>query len=482
MYRNILITTICILAAIVSNARQGKVEFRTTDTALQAAFDFGRSMALHYRGNPSDAVGPWYEAALPMRKAFCMRDASHQCVPAEILGMGRENRNMFTHFVSNISEKRDWCTFWEINNTGAAAPEDYRNDSAFWYNLNANFDVMYACWRLYKWTGDTLYLNHPAFDNFHRRSAQDYIRQWALEPDSLTTRRAYPNAPAGFDINDNFHRCRGIPSYVESVPDLRMGVDLVGAIYRGLKTWSEILAMRGSTVRSAQFAQLAERYRTHLETVWWHDASNGYYTSISNEGKFGQSEGATFLLWFDVLSDTSRIKHTIHHLTSNEWNVENLSYLSHQLYRFGYWKEAYKYLLQLAHPSTSRREYPEVSFGIIEGIVQGLMGIDVDARQNRVSSIYRTESADRSSIRHLPLLGTAITLEHAKHSSSLHNEGKRTINWRVTFAGKFDFIQVGQKKMKASHKVTEMNTLSSYIDVKVPGGATVKAFVSHKGK
>jgi len=31
-------------------------------------------------------VGYWYEAALPGREAFCMRDVSHQSIGAETLG------------------------------------------------------------------------------------------------------------------------------------------------------------------------------------------------------------------------------------------------------------------------------------------------------------------------------------------------------------------------------------------------------------
>ncbi|WP_315823945.1 hypothetical protein [Paraflavitalea speifideaquila] len=53
-----------------------------------------------------------------------------------------------------------------MNYLGNPAPEDYRNDTAFWYNLNANFDIIYACWRLYLWTGDTAYIRHPLLNPF----------------------------------------------------------------------------------------------------------------------------------------------------------------------------------------------------------------------------------------------------------------------------------------------------------------------------
>lgn len=43
-----------------------------------------------------------YEAALPGREAFCIRDVSHQCLGAEILGQGKQNLNMLRKFVGNM--------------------------------------------------------------------------------------------------------------------------------------------------------------------------------------------------------------------------------------------------------------------------------------------------------------------------------------------------------------------------------------------
>src|SRR5438045_2861330 len=79
------------------------------------------------------------------------------------------------------------------------------------------------------------------FENFHRKSVTDYITKWILYADSLLTRPAHPNAPVPFNDKDAFHRCRGLPSYSEGVPDIKMGVDLIASIYRGLLSYSSIL-------------------------------------------------------------------------------------------------------------------------------------------------------------------------------------------------------------------------------------------------
>src|SRR5579884_1225197 len=58
-------------------AAVGRLELSTSDTKLEAAFAWARHQALAYAFD-GDPVGKWYEAALPGRQAFCMRDVSHQ--------------------------------------------------------------------------------------------------------------------------------------------------------------------------------------------------------------------------------------------------------------------------------------------------------------------------------------------------------------------------------------------------------------------
>ncbi|WP_315823944.1 hypothetical protein [Paraflavitalea speifideaquila] len=106
MIRRFIVVVIFLWANYIACAQAKPIEFTSSDTALQIAFTNARQMAIHYRQSPADPVGPWYEAALPTRRAFCIRDVSHQCLAAEALGMRDENKNMLLHFVSNISEKK----------------------------------------------------------------------------------------------------------------------------------------------------------------------------------------------------------------------------------------------------------------------------------------------------------------------------------------------------------------------------------------
>lgn len=472
-----LISLTCRCQPAAGNNREAELEFYSSDTAMQRTFIWARDMALHYRGNGSDPVGPWYEAALPERYAFCMRDVSHQCIGAEILGMSAENLNMFQWFSKSISESKDWCSFWEINRDAQPAPADYKNDREFWYNLVANFDVLYAQWRLYEWTGDIRYLNNPEMKNFREKSLQEYISRWILQADSLLTRPAHPNAPVPFDPNNGFHSSRGLPSYSEGAGELVMGVDLLASMYRAFLTQAAILKFQGDEAAAAKYLAAAERYKERLEKDWWDPADQLYHTYYSADKQFGKQEGETFLLWFDALTDPVRKKQTIQHIASKTWNAENTSYLPALFYQNGYAAQARKYLLFLSDPTTPRREYPEVSFGVIDGIIRGLMGVKPGASHQTLETLFRGIMNEQLSVKKLKVLSTTVTLEHrGATGSSLQNLGGRAFNWKACFSGIHKRATCNGKPVLLKQEKDDSGNMISFVEVNVKPGK--KAVIS----
>lgn len=140
--------------------------FNSSDKDLVLTVDWAINKALSFSHDNTDPVGYWYEAALPNREAFCVRDVSHQSIGAEILGLRSHNMNMALKFCENISKSRNYATYWEINRHNKPAPVDYNNDKDFWYNLPANFDLIYAIKRLHNWTGNDQYIKNPVIQNF----------------------------------------------------------------------------------------------------------------------------------------------------------------------------------------------------------------------------------------------------------------------------------------------------------------------------
>jgi hypothetical protein len=194
-------------ACLLSSCSDQTLKLSSSDKSIEATFAWAQGMAQSYAHEGEDPVGPWYEAALPERYAFCMRDASHQSIGAEILGLSAQNFNMMQKFASNISESKDWCTYWEIDKWNNPCKADYVSDNDFWYNLNANFDVIDACWRLYEWTGDQRYLANEEFRRFYDLSCNEYVESWELKPEQMLTRSRKVNRKDG----ERFGLCRGIP-------------------------------------------------------------------------------------------------------------------------------------------------------------------------------------------------------------------------------------------------------------------------------
>ena len=443
-----------------------ELSFTSTDTSLTNAFQWARQQALFYQGDNKDPVGPWYEAALPSRSAFCMRDASHQCIGAEILGMSLENKNMFTKFVSNISESKKWCSYWEIDKYNNPAPADYMNDDDFWYNLNANFDVVYACWRLYNWTGDKTYIANPDFLNFFEKSLNEYIRLWKLEPDSLLNRPKQLNVNP--DLLKRFRRGYGLPSYAEGVLELAMSTDLISAIYQGHISYSNILQSNGRIQESKIFSEKAEKYYEHLNDKWWDPSANLFNTWYTYDGRFGKGEGEAYFLWFDILKEDRKIKATINNLISRIWNVENTSYFPALLYHNGYWDNAYKYLLYCSNPETKRREYPEVSFGVIDGIVEGFMGVSANASDNEIITLYRTTGQGVSELKNLPVLNTSVDIIHYdNHRSFMRNNANSTINWKACFTGNYNIAEAGARILSIKQEKDRRGNDISYVEVEL---------------
>jgi hypothetical protein len=459
---------------------QTSVSFQSSDSRLENAFNWARETALKYKGDSLDPVGSWYEAALPARSAFCIRDVSHQCIGAEILGMSRENKNMMEKFAANISKSKNWCSYWEINRWNKPAPVDYKNDRAFWYNLNANFELIYACRRLYEWTGDETYIKDPVFSNFFEKSLNEYIKDWALDVDSLLTRPSFPHLPLSFNKKDMYLKSRGLPSYVENIPELKMSADLIAAIYQGFVSYSVILREKGDIKQSNYYAQKAEQYKAHLEAKWWNGFNIRYNTSYKNDGTFGEGGGGTiFLLWFNIIDDTARKNAIIHDLITSELNVESMSYLPYLLSLNGNEDQAYRYIMHLSDPTTKRREYPEVSFGVIEGIIQGLMGIETREQTGTIKTLFRGKGETELKVNNLVVLKSTIDVQHVGPKKTvIKNNGPSSIKWKAGFAGKHTLINVGGKLVDASIEVDPNGCVSSFLQIVVSSGQQLEASVN----
>ncbi len=403
---------------------ESKLEVESSDQRLVEGFHWAKTQALAYVFT-GDPVGPWYEAALPGRQAFCMRDVSHQSTGAQALGLAAFNKNMLRRFAENVSGSRDWCTYWEINRENKPAPVDYRNDRDFWYCLPANFDVLNCCYQQYLWTGNREYVEDPVFLNFYERTVSDYVKQWDRDGDGI------PESYKRYSF-------RGLGSYDE---DLELhplvGGDLIAAQYAAYSAYARIQSLRRNGQAAREYQVKADNLRAIYNNTWWNGNARRYQTAILQDWTFqrGPTDTDVFTLWFGI-TQADRAERVLDGLREKPpAGVEVMSYLPEVAYQCGRNDYAYSTLLELMSPRLKRREYPEVSYSVVRALTTGTMGISADAPRTLVETIPRlTPDTAWVGMRNLPVFGNEISVQHTSNTqTSFTNQSGPPINWSAAF-------------------------------------------------
>jgi hypothetical protein len=441
----------------------------TPDAPLAAAFAWAKDQALDYAFPAAvygDPVGDWYEAALPSRFAFCMRDVSHQATGAHVLGLAAFNRNMLGKFARGISPRRDFCSYWEIDKWDRPAPVDYKNDRDFWYNLTANFDVLDACWRQYLWTDDRAYLDDPAFLDFYRLSLGDYIKAWDKDGDGIPEH--HPE-----------YGSRGLGGYDEGpFSDTALyASDLVAAMARAFDDHAALLAARGDPAAVPALRQRAEILRRDYEG-WWSDSRGRFADGRVRGGALVYQDliwNGVFPLYFGFIPPGPRRDATVRRIRDAvPEGIEIESYLPEILYSYGEDAAAYSRILGLADPAKARREYPEVSFALLGAVTTGLMGVSPDARTRTVETRSRlTPETAWAGLRGLPVFDALVDLRHdGRRSTTLTQRSGRPFVWRAVIEGAFADLAVDGTARSASHGVDSAGRHVSWVDVEMFAGRT----------
>jgi hypothetical protein len=455
-----------------------ELEFRSSDTALNASFAWAKQQALAYAHAGTDSIGPWYEAALPGRDAFCMRDVSHQTTGAAALGLYEANRNMLQRFASSVAIDRDWAGYWEIDKQGSPSSADYLNDDDFWYNLPANFDVIDAAYRMWLWTGDDTYIqSRPMLDLF-RHSAHEYVNAWSLSPTAILSRPRIMNRHLhhGKFVDD-----RGIPSYSEETRDFTVGSDLIAAEYRAFRDLHVIEERQGHALAAKKYDATAAQFSSLLDRNGWNHADHHLAGSFSRE-KGWKGAGDDLALYFAALADPTHIRESLQYIGAEDhWKNEGIeaeSYLPQTLYRYGDEESAYKVLLDLSRDHKPRREYPEVSYAVIAVVVTGAMGIEpkYDSRLHEIVLATFPQPSSSEEIAKLTGLriftGTVDVSEVGAHDVTMKNETSKAFTWRATFPGAHRQILVNGERRRAHTATLPDGRSISWVDVALGVGRT----------
>ena len=422
--------------------KEGAIDFESSDTQLVNGFRWAKAQALAYARN-GDPVGPWYEAALPGRDAFCMRDVSHMSTGAQLLGLGTRTQNMLRQFAAHISASKRWCTWWEITKDGKPAPIDYKDDHDFWYDLPANFDVVDACYRQWLWSRNAGYLD-DVFLNFYRRTVTDYVRAWDHDGDGLPEH-----------LRGDGHI--GIGTYDEDLQDdVLLGADLIAAQYAAYRGYAAFERATKRQKTSEEYADKAAALKSLYNDKWWDSLRNQYFATLGEDGKFHpemkESTGRSNIalpLYYELTESGLKTQTSLDHLEKRlhqdeaaahgvVGGVEGNSYLPDIFYKYGRVEAGYSTLVAMMDPHLKRREYPEVSFTIVGNLGAGLMGIRPSADPEAVETHPQlTERTKWAALHHVPVGKNVISVRHEETGKTvLSNEDGPDVAWRASFPGK----------------------------------------------
>lgn len=456
-----------------SPSKNEEVRFNSSNKELVSAFEWAKKKALSFAHDGTDPVGYWYEAALPNREAFCMRDVSHQSIGAEILGLSKHNYNMLLKFAQNISEEKDYCTYWEINRYDKPAPVDYENDNDFWYNLPSNFDLTFSAYRLFQWTGNEDYLDNPELKRFYDLSLNEYTKHWELSFDEIRTRNRSMHLS---DLLDSrFGNKRGIPTYNEGGKgETLIGIDMTASLIAALEAYSEMLRINGEISESKKYLLKAKKEHSFLDEFWWDDTRKEYRTILYEDESFdhfmvGDDQAFLhYLIYFEALTDEKKIKKVVEKYEANfhKLIVELKSYLPIIFYENGKSDLANKMIIDLCSINNHRRDYPENSYTVIEHMTRGLMGVNVNAESNSFSTISRlTEDEEWAELTNIPLLNNKISVKHSGLTkSTASNESGKSVNWIAQFQGSYEHLYINGAKTKCN-TATKNGIIYSYHNI-----------------
>jgi hypothetical protein len=455
------------------------LQLKSSDKELVQAFQWAKSQALAYAHDSSDPVGPWYEAALPGRDSFCMRDVSHQTTGAAALGLYAENRNMLERFAAAVSPGRDWAGFWEIDKLGNPSAADYLSDNDFWYNLPANFDLLDSIVRMWRWTGDKTYVNDPSFQRFFETTATDYIKAWDLQPGLILNRHRIMNERLS---KGKFIHARGIPSYSEGEDNFNLGTDLLAAEYRAFESLRFVAISRHEVRPAQQYEYTANKILHLIERRAWSEKNHHFMGFFSQDGTT-HGAGDAMVLYFGATKDSRHIRAALSHIESEKYlkniGIEEESYLAQTLYRYGENRAAYERIMDLTRPNKERRDYPEVCFSVIGAIVTGMMGLEVVGGDNRkrpvLYSIARfPKNSDSATLMGVRIRENLVDLQHVgDRRSVLTNRSGPTFCWQATFSGKVPFLIVDGHPVRSKISFTAGLAPVSWITTEVATGASV---------
>lgn len=452
----------------------GDISIESSDSALVEVFNWAKEKARFYvqtnklgrvdvweNGSGKDSIKyiPSYWAGYPGRSAFYSRDFCHQLIGAHLLGLEEENFTMLKAFAASADENKKWFPLWAINFDGSPFLLDYRGDDDFVREVPAAFELVEKAYQLFLWTGNESYIKDEVLWNFYTKIVTDFIE---IHDTQL------PNGVAEGTGKGIF---AGAASYNEQrdAPLIESG-DGIASQYKAFIAFSQMAAKRKELALAEKYQQKASDLKAYFQEDWGIKNTDSYNrgyiakgTPVDGWGKenswFMPMKGITESGSKRTLSYLDFIQEKLESKEDIPDNVEALSYLPemfflhHQDERGWYWMQHIMNNLQQDHAyqkATGRNgDYPEVSYVLLQNIVQDLLGLTPNAVENSLSTFSHLPKAiEELGILQIKIGDSMVSVKHqAQHTTNLHYQsGQGILTWQAKFSGAHATLVVNGKK------------------------------------
>jgi len=413
----------------------------SSNRTVEEGFHWAAATALRHVQTGEPGCLPCYQAGLLDRPHFSIRDYAHQATGAYLLGLERENLEMLRAFACTSTLARRWWPVWILGLDGDIYHIDYHHDEYFVRELPMVFELVETGWRLFRWTGDATYLREPVLWNYYTHAMVDFVKTHDLYGDGIASTEGLHGWPY-----------RGIATYSEGDQPLAQGADAVASQYQANLAYAAMLTHRGDPAGAAQFRHRAAAVRDLFRREWWSE-THGYAQGRLRDRSLVTGLGHSVLLGKGLTEPGPRTEQLLNEVEAQAPRgtlraVERRCYIPETYFAHDRSALAWSRMVDLLN---LRTDYPEVGFTWVANVIEGLLGVAVDAAGRLITHARLPAEIEWCAAAGIPV-GThrvRVRQEVAGVTIVEHTSGPEPLLWEahVGAAVRTQEIPVGETKV-----------------------------------
>lgn len=394
------------------------------------------------------------------RTAYYIRDFVHQASGAYLVGLEEELYNMYYNFVSNANKETGWFAPWSFNFDNSIYYMDTPNYKEFVREITAQFELVEKAYQLYLWSGDKRYVENEVIFNFIEKIMTVFIDK--LDGVVLKEKNGIPEG-----LGDIW---QGSSTYNERGFHAAESGDSIASMYQAILAYAKILELRGDLEKSEIQFERAEKLKKYFNNDWSViEGSDMYAYAIDNQGKkhykwyknATEIHGGASLLFIPMKQITytgqrnNKLLDYIYQMefdeSTREDNIESLTYLPEVFFPYNqndrawYWMQHIILQKDLPHEHKTQGtngDYPEISFTFISQVVEGLMGISVNASTGEITTCpHFPKDIKDIKLYNLKFGDYTVDIELKNNNAVLKNNSKKALIWHYNFAKNDEIIK-----------------------------------------